>query len=186
MKKKGAVKKNTVLKNHKAQVWIETVVYLLIAFIMIGLVLSYVKPKIEEMRDQSTIKQSIEIIKEIDSSITTIGSVGNKRLIEVGIKKGEFIIDSENDKIRFEIHTEYKYSEPGEVISDGNIKILTEGEHQYSKVILERDFSDNYDLIYKEKDEGKTLTMASTAYKLFIENKGEGTPGKEVINFDLG
>ncbi len=186
MKKKGEIKVNTISKNYRGQVWVETVIYLLIAFIMMGLVLSYVKPKIEDMKDQTAIKQSLEIINEIDSTISTIGSVGNKRLIEVGVKKGEFMIDSTNDKIIFEIQTDYKYSESNEEVYDGKIKIITEGENQYSKVILERDFSDEYDIIYEGSAVNKTLPKASTTYKMFIENKGVGTqPGKLVIDIDI-
>ncbi len=33
----------------RAQIWIETMIYTLIAFIMLGLVLAYAKPKIEAM-----------------------------------------------------------------------------------------------------------------------------------------
>ncbi len=186
MKKKGEIKVNTISKNYRGQVWVETVIYLLIAFVMMGLVLSYVKPKIEDMRDQTIIKQSIEIIKEIDNSVTTIGSTGNKRLIEVGVKKGDFIIDSTRDFIIFEVETDYKYSESNEAIYDGNIKITTEGENQYSKVRLERDFSEEYDFIYDGSAVNKTLTKASSAYNLFIENKGVGTqPGKLVIDFSV-
>ncbi len=187
MRKKGEIKKNTISKNHRGQVWVETVIYLLIAFIMIGLVLSYVKPKIEDMQDQTMIKQSLEIINEIDNTITTIGSTGNKRLIEVGVKRGEFTIDSTNDKIIFEIQTDYKYSETGEEVYDGKVKITTEGENQYSKVRLERDFSEEYDFIYDGAANNKTLSKASTAYNLFIENKGVGAtpPGLVVIDFTV-
>lgn len=186
MKKKGDVKENTISKNYKGQVWVETVIYLLIAFVMMGLVLSYVKPKIEDMRDQTIIKQSIEIMNEIDNSITTIGSTGNKRLIEMGVKKGDFFIDSTRDLITFEIQTDYKYSESNEPVYDGNIKVITEGENQYSKVILERDFSEEYDFIYDNSETNKSISKASSVYKLFIENKGVGTqPGKLVINFNI-
>lgn len=113
MKKKGDIKRNTFSKNYRGQVWIETVIYLLIAFVMMGLVLSYVKPKIEDLRDKAIIEQSLDVINEIDNTISTIGSTGNKRLIEIGVKKGVFNIDSENDMITFELETKYQYSEFG-------------------------------------------------------------------------
>ena len=37
------------------QVWVETVTYTLIAIVMIGLVLSFAKPKIEELQDKTII-----------------------------------------------------------------------------------------------------------------------------------
>lgn len=186
MKKKGDIKINTISKNHRGQVWIETVIYLLIAFVMMGLVLSYVKPKIEDLRDKAIIDQSLEIINEIDNTITTIGSTGNKRLIEIGVKKGVFNIDSANDMITFEIETDYQYSEFEKEVYIGKVKAVTQGENQYSKVILTRDFSEEYDLVYDNSNTDKALPKASTPYNLFIENKGVGvTPDKLVINFNI-
>jgi uncharacterized protein (UPF0333 family) len=37
-------------KNKRGQIWVETVVYTLIALVMIGLVLAFAKPKIEELQ----------------------------------------------------------------------------------------------------------------------------------------
>lgn len=185
MKKKGERKDNTFLKNSRGQVWIETVIYLLIAFVMMGLVLSYVKPKIENMRDQAIITQSLEMINEIDSIMSTMGSSGNKRVIEMGVKKGDFLIDSTNNKIIFELQTNFRYSEPGQEVYDGKVMVLTGGENQYGKVKLERDFSGEYDIKYSNNDINRVLTKASTSYRLSIENKGVGTSGKLIMDFNV-
>lgn len=188
MKKKGELKKDRFTKNSKAQVWVETVIYLLIAFVMMGLVLSFVKPKIEELRDKSVVEQSVEIIKEIENSMVTIGSPGNKRLIEVGIKKGSLTIDSENDKIFFEMDTNYAYGEVGEEIYIGNIKATTEGEGRTKTVTLERDFSgEGYDITYNQQTSSKVLTKSPNSYKLFMENRGDSplSPGDINIDFDI-
>ena len=58
----------------RGQVWIETVTYTLVAFVLIGLVLSFVKPKIEELQDQAIIEQSTSMIKEIDSILHSLKS----------------------------------------------------------------------------------------------------------------
>jgi len=73
----------------RGQVWIETVTYTLVAFILIGLILSFVKPKIEELQDQAIIEQSTLILKEIDSIISEVKEegIGNKRKIEISLKK---------------------------------------------------------------------------------------------------
>ncbi|HNZ52100.1 MAG: hypothetical protein BWY36_00835 [Candidatus Diapherotrites archaeon ADurb.Bin253] len=186
MKKKGDIKRNTFSKNYRGQVWIETVIYLLIAFVMMGLVLSYVKPKIEDLRDKAIIEQSLDVINEIDNTISTIGSTGNKRLIEIGVKKGVFNIDSENDMITFELETKYQYSEFGKEVYIGKVKAITQGQNQYSKVILTRDFSEEYNLIYDSSDTNKALPKASTPYRVFIENKGVGVDqDKLIINFNI-
>ena len=91
-----------VVKNSKGQVWIETVVYTLIAFAILGAVLGFAKPKIEELQDKAVIEQSILMLENIDGIIEEIKTVqGNKREIELGIKKGSLTIDSENDQIIF-------------------------------------------------------------------------------------
>ena len=83
------------------QVWIETVIYTLIAFVMMGLILSYAKPKIEEIQDNALLKQSTEMLKEIDSTILTMGTAGNQRTPEVTIKKGSLTIKSVGDEYCF-------------------------------------------------------------------------------------
>ena len=168
----------------KAQVWIETVIYLLIAFVMIGLVLSFIRPKIEEIRDKAIIEQSLELLKEVENLMLTIGSPGNKRLIELNIKKGSLIVDGENDRILFEIESRYVYSEIGEEIQVGNVIALTEDKGEYNFVTLKRDFSSSYNITYKNEDKVKTLNKASTPYKIYITNNGE-VNNKIVMNFDL-
>ncbi len=105
----------------RGQVWVETVIYTLIAFVMIGAVLAFIKPKIEEIRDKALIEQTIEVIESINFGIIELGGEGNKRIIELGIKKGILKIDGENNLIIFEIESRHVYSQPGEDIYIGNI-----------------------------------------------------------------
>lgn len=188
MKKRGESKVLSRLsrrvnpKKQKAQVWVETVMYTLIAFVMIGLVLAYAKPKIEELQDKAIIEQSITMLKNIDSIILTIGSSGNQRIIELGLKKGTLYIDGVNDIISFKIEGKHTYSEPGEDVFDGNLIINTQKTGNYNVVTLTRDYSGEYDLTYQEKDELKSITKSSTSYELLIANKG-GDP--QVINFEF-
>ena len=167
----------------RGQVWIETVTYTLVAFVLIGLVLSFVKPKIEELQDQAIIEQSIEMIKAIDSTIMEIeeGCIGNKRKIEINLKKGEIEINCENDSIIFLLEGKYLYSQPGEIIEEGGIKILTEEDGRIYKITLTKEY-ENLNITYFEKEENKILAKSPTPYTLFISNKG-GT--NQVIDFEL-
>jgi len=170
--------------NKKGQVWIETVIYTLIIFVMIGLVLSFVKPKIEEIQDKAIIEQSIGMLEDIDHLILSLiqGGPGNKRLIELGIKKGILKIDGINDKIIFEIESAYTYSQPGTSISHGNIIAYTEKEGSFNRVTLTLDYHEGYDIKYKDKDELKLISKASVPYKVFISNEGGD---KTIINFEV-
>ena len=61
-----------MLSKKKGQVWIETVTYTLVAFVLIGLILAFAKPKIDKLQDQSIIEQSMKMIKEMHH----IGRIG--------------------------------------------------------------------------------------------------------------
>ena len=88
-------------KGEKAQVWIETVIYTLIAFAILGAVLAFAKPKIEELQDKSIIEQSIKMLENIDGIIGEIRTVqGNQRQMELELKKGTLTIDSSNNNIQ--------------------------------------------------------------------------------------
>lgn len=176
---------NFYSKNNRGQVWVETVIYTLIAFVMIGLVLSYAKPKIEEFQDRAILQQSTNMIKQIDSTILIMGASGNQRILEIGIKKGLLKIDGANDKIIFEMESKNVYSEPGKEINDGNIVVLTEKKSRYNLVTLTRDYSKDYNLKFNGKDELKILSKSSNPYNLFILNEGKDLNSKIIMNMSL-
>jgi type II secretory pathway pseudopilin PulG len=173
------------LLNNSGQVWIETVIYTLIAFVMIGLVLSFARPKIEEMQNQAILQQSTEMLKYIDSVILSMGVAGNQRIIELQIKEGEFKIDGENDKLIFSLESKNVYSEPGKNISDGSVTVLTEEKSGFNLVTLTTDYSNNYNIKYNGKDEAKIISKASTSYKLLISNEGKDMNGKTLLNMSI-
>jgi len=171
--------------DRKGQVWIETVIYTLIAFVMIGLVLSFARPKIEELQDQAILQQSTEMMKQIDTTILTMGAAGNQRILEIGIKEGNLRIDCDDDQMIFELESQSIYSEPGKEITDGNIVILTEKRSGYNLVSLRRNYSERYDLKFEGKEEVKVISKASTSYKLTILNEGEGTDDRVIMNMSI-
>lgn len=173
--------------NKKAQVWVETVIYTLIAFVLIGAVLAFVKPKIEEMQDNAIIEQSLGMLKEIDAIIFSVkGTSGNVRIVDVIIKKGSLTIDSENNKLIFEIDSRKEYSQPGETIQKDNIAILTEKKGEYNKITLEISYSGKYDIRFDENTKGeKILNKAPTPYKLSIGNLGVDENNIPIINFEV-
>ena len=156
----------------RGQIWVETVIYTLIALTLIGLVLAFVSPKVEEIQDRLIIEQTVELINNINEIILSVDKVsGNKRIVDIGIKKGTLEIDGVNDSILFEIESGYEYSEPGEEIYLGNIVAITEKVGSLNKITL-RDNYEQYDLTYEGIDQSKKLSHSSTPYKLSIENKG--------------
>ena len=170
--------------NKRGQIWIETVIYTLVAFVMIGLVLTFVKPKLIELQDQAIIEQSLVMMQEIDNIILDIKDIpGNKRLIKLEIKKGSLKIDGENDKLFFEIESNNQFSEPDEQIDIGGIEVVTQTRGNYNLISLTKDYSDQYNIKYDGREESKTITKAAIDYTLSISNDGtdEGVPRINIV-----
>jgi len=170
----------------RGQVWVETVIYTLIAFVIIGAVLAYAKPKIQEMQDKAVIEQSIELMRNLDDTISNIGEAGNQREVPLGIKKGKLIIDGENNKIFFEILSRYQHSEPDVEFTNLGIKELTKKAGSLFNVTLTLDYSATKNISYENKDKILSLTKSSTGYRLFLKNIGADAGGLTTIDFRLG
>ena len=180
------VVKNNFKQSKKGQIWIETVVYTLIAFAILGAVLSVVKPRLEKIQDKSIIEQSIKMMEEIDSTIREIDSAsGNKRQIELNIKKGSLKIDGEKDIIVFDIESKLTYSEPGEIYKKGEISITNEKIGELNKLNATLDYTGKYDLRWNMKDNMELLTKSSESYNIFVSNDKDEN-GVDIINFEFG
>ncbi|MBI2043211.1 hypothetical protein HYT25_02370 [Candidatus Pacearchaeota archaeon] len=168
--------------NKFGQIWVETVIYTLIALTMIGAVLAFVIPRIEEIQDRSVIEQSINAVKDINNVILSVvhGGTGNKRLVETNIRKGKLKIDGVNDKIIFEMETNYVYSEPGQTVSIGNMEAMTEDIGGTNTVTLTSTY--DYDITNNGANDERTIEDSTTPYTISIENKGENAEGKIIID----
>jgi type II secretory pathway pseudopilin PulG len=174
-------------KSEKAQVWIETVLYTLIAFTIIGLVLAYAQPEIEKYQDKSIIKQSITLMSDLDSKISEVSKSGegNKRVLEISVKKGSLNINATKDQIVLEIESTYPYTEPGEEYSEQGITITTISTGERNKIKLLKNYNETLNLTYSGREETKTLSQSSTFYKIYMENKGDSTSGKTIVEIGL-
>ena len=170
-------------KRKKGQIWVETIIYTLIAFAMIGLALAFVKPRIDEIQDRGIIEQSITLLEDIDDVIKNIGDPGNQRVIEIGIRKGVLKIDAAGERLIFEIESRSEFIEAGEDYKTGDVLITSKKIGNLNEIILTITYS-NYNLTYDNKHELKQFGRSSTPYKLLISNEGESA-GKIIVNFEL-
>ncbi len=152
---------------------------------MISAVLAFAVPKIQEMQDAAIVDQSIRILRNIDETVTSIvqGGEGNKRTIEISLTKGVLILDGVQDQIIFEIESSRMYSEPGVIISDGNLKISTEQIGRDNKIKIWRNYSGLYNISYRNEEAVKTLSKAAINHKLILTHQGFNL-GQEIINLD--
>lgn len=166
----------------RGQVWVETVIYTLIGLAIIGILLGTTKPKIDEIKDKSLIEQSIEGLNLVNEKIFEVTrGVGSRQLLGLKISKGSFYIDAAKDSIYWIMNTKYLYSEPGETIEVGDLKISLTDEGSPWKIKLESNYSGLFDIRYNGKDELKVFEESSNPYQISLENKG----GPEtIINFE--
>jgi len=171
----------------RAQIWVETVIYILIALVLIAAVLAFVRPKIQEMGDKAIIENTIGMLKSLDNVIIDIrGAAGNQRTVELGVKDGFLEIYSEEDLLYFEFDGVYEYSEPGEPISNGNLDIETERRGDDYRIKITRNYTGSYNLTYDNLNFNKMLSSSPTPYSLVILNKGHNESlGGTLLNFEV-
>ena len=160
--------------NNRGQVWVETVIYTLIALALIGLVISFVQPKIQELQDKSTLQQSISMLNDIDNVISSLAQngPGNSRRVELNLKAGSLTIDGIQDLVIFSADkSHYQFSEPDKVVNYGNVAVYTHTINDLSSINMTLNYS-QYNITYAGQSIVKTVTQASTPYSLLISNVG--------------
>ncbi|MCX6749763.1 MAG: hypothetical protein NTW17_03420 [Candidatus Pacearchaeota archaeon] len=178
-------KKRFVFDN-RGQIWVETVIYTLIAFSLMGLVLAFAIPKIQEFQDKSVIEQSIGVLREIDSLIKEIqGSPGNQRILELGMNKGSLTIDAANDRIFFELESKYQYSQPGENVSVGEVVVNTKEQSNINLLTMTLDYTGENNILYGGQETSKIITKAPIPYKISISDTGEDASGNPIIDIEV-
>lgn len=168
-----------------AQVWIETVLYTLIGLALIGMVLAFIMPKINETKDKLALDQTIEALNDLASKMDLIP--GNVRQVDFTIRRGEMKIDSPNNQIVFVFDDLSKpLSEVGQEISSGKIIMLTGKGQKYYNVSLTLDLNNSVDLRYKDSNDVYKFVASPRPYKIEITSKSPalGSNGLQIISID--
>lgn len=166
-------------KEDRGQVWVETVIYVLIGLSLIALVLAFVMPKINEKKDIIIVEQTIDSLNVFDDKINTVVETGqgNKRIIDFNMKRGGLFFYTGQNKIVFVIEDLSKpYSELDKEINVGRIKVKTTKAGKTNKVELTLEYK-GIDLTFDSKNDAllpKKFTRSSTPYRFAIENGGIG------------
>ncbi len=171
-------------KTKKAQVWVETVIYTLIGLTIIGVILAVATPAIDKYKDEILLEQTISALNKVNDEISeTKETVGNSRIVEFRIKKGNVLVDAQNEKIIYTLEeSRLEYSQPEKIVEQGDININTSKRGKKYDISLALAYSDdNIDLIYNDENENKVFNPAPIPYKWYIENNGT-FEGKIQIN----
>ena len=87
----------------KGNIWISAVLYFALGMILLSIILTSGMPVIERLRDKNIALQTKEVFQVMDQKIleTAKGGPGNQKVLDLNIKKGTFIIDTENQEKYF-------------------------------------------------------------------------------------
>ncbi|MEA3329722.1 MAG: hypothetical protein U9Q06_03180 [Nanoarchaeota archaeon] len=191
-------------KIKKGQVWVETVTYILIALVLIGVVYSFASKAIEQQKDKRILESYIDALNSLDNVIDEVRKAGpgNKREFSFVVNdksEGKFVVNpwdgTSGNNISFEIKkSAYAASEVGRGIHDDrgidveipatNLKVRTDEVGEEGKrgtlydVKIWREFDENkFKLQFEGEVERGELSKSSTPYKLIIENLGKEISG---------
>jgi len=161
-------------KKKRGQVWIETVIYTLIALTIMGIVLGIVSPELNKIKDRASIRQSADVLNEIDGRINDIKFIsGNSRNMKIKITRGKLIIDGEKDMVQIVIDdSSYAVSELGLKVYEGNIIENTTAKGKKYMVTMTLDYENKLNITNKGMDGLKTFQYANVPYKISIINNG--------------
>jgi type II secretory pathway pseudopilin PulG len=165
----------------RAQVWVETVIYTLIGLAIIGLVMAVALPKINQKKDEIIIDQSIEALGNIDDKIYEVQrAVGNRRVVNLEIRKGSLVIDMDADTISWVIDSSFAYSEEGLSVPLGRLNVTTRTGNPWE---VELKIGYSMDIQHEGETGGtKRLDPAPTPYRLVIENSGKNSEENIIID----
>ncbi len=173
----------------KGQLWIETVIYVLIGLILIGLALTFILPKINEERDKGIVEQTIVSLGVLDEKINEVIDRGkdNKRVVEFSMQRGNLYFIPESDQIVFVIDGLSKpYSEPGVAIPVGRIIVKTTEGKKTSSINLTLEYSGlGANFTFNSLENMQKFTPSTLPYKFSIENKGEINPTDNYYTIDI-
>ena len=169
----------------KGQVWIETVLYTLIGLAIMGVILSLVKPSLDQKRDQLILSQATEILDAIEGQISDViyRGEGNTRTVEITLRKGKIVVNSANDSIDFYMDSKHMFSEIGTEVTIGKIRVVTTEKAKGSYEVFMSLKYPHYNIVYDDEDREKTLQQSSTPYKMAITNQGKGDEERTKLDF---
>jgi len=164
-----------MLEADKAQIWVETVLYIGIGLAILALLLTVVGPLVAKQKDSIIIEQSMRMLDSLDSRILEVRKVAGTVLYdEIYLSRGELRINADTDTIEwFLADSHFMYSELNQTVSSGRIKALTEKRGDVYSVSLVLDYSQSINITCGEKEK---INLQKGTFTLWMENLGNIPP----------
>jgi hypothetical protein len=122
----------------KGDIWISAILYFALGVVLLSIILAAGLPAINRMKDDFTVKQTKDLMINLDGNIRTVyhEGPGSQRIVNLDIGRGEFLIKEDQEVVEWSIESSALISEVGIEIQEGNLFILTEESHVSEKYIV--------------------------------------------------
>ena len=180
---------NKKLREKQGQVWMETLLYTAVGLAIIGVVLSFTVPKLEQNKERALVSKQIADLKRLDAAILDIANspIDSTKTYELSLERGALIIDGLENSITSSLESSTRYSEPGVAVQDGRVSVLTTQIDKKSYRIVMRTTYQSFgvNLTANRADKSIEFTQAPTPYVLEIgRERGihvDAVSGKTII-----
>lgn len=111
-------------------VLVSAVIYTAIIVGGIALVLAAGLPVIENMRDSAAVDQAQNFLSELDGVIQEVAAEGegSARTVSLSFSRGEYVVDAEENEIRYELTTGADIIDPHSTQQVGNLLLTSEAD----------------------------------------------------------
>ena len=156
----------------KGDIWISAALYFGLGIVVLSLILAAGLPVINKLRDKNIIIQTKEIMFNLDNIIRAVtrGGAGEQRVVNLDIKKGQFLINNNHDTINWTTESNIQVSEIGVPYKESNVIISTEKSNVEGEFIttLSLDYSGIADITYIDPTQ-----IVTGQNRLIIRNNGQ-------------
>lgn len=168
----------------KGDIWISAALYFGLGIVVLSLILSAGLPVINKLRDKNIIIQTKEIMFNLDNIIRDVarGGAGEQRVVNLDIKKGQFLINNDYDTLNWTTEVNIQVSEIGIPYKESNIIISTEKSKVEGEFIttLSLDYSGIADINYIDPTQ-----IVTGQNRLIIRNNGQTDTTPKQINITI-
>jgi len=168
----------------KGDIWISAALYFGLGIVVLSLILAAGLPVINKLRDKNIIIQTKEIMFNLDNIIRAVtrGGAGEQRVVNLDIKKGQFLINNNYDTINWTTEVNIQVSEIGIPYRESNVIISTEKSQVEGEFIttLSLDYSAIADITYTDPTQ-----IVTGQKRLIIRNNGQTDSTPKRINITI-
>ncbi len=166
-------------RSKKGDVWVSAILYFGLGMVILTIMLTLGTPVINRLRDKNIVLQTKELMHSLDDNIREVAKEGpgSQRPVTVEVRKGEFHIDPQSDKIYWNYTGSILLAELGQSIKEGNVNqtVVKASQKGMYQTELELSYAGLLDLVFD-----KPSNTVTGRVDLVVRNRGIADDGRRI------